>query len=116
MLNMAKNEINYLTKKEISYIIITGGLTEIKDFQLEAESVFGRIASIGNIPIVGARDNKYASCIGMIKYFDYKLKLRDREYSVLSQDDLDIICAANDKKIISSDSILGRVFGIFFDN
>ncbi len=116
MLNLAKNEINYLTKKEISYIIITGGLTEFKDFPLEIESVFGHTATIGKLNIVGARDNKYASCIGMIKYFDYKLKLREREYSVLSQDDLDILSGNNDKKLISSDSILGKVFGIFFDN
>lgn len=116
MLNMAKNEINYLTKKEISYIIITGGLTELKDFPLEIESVFGRLANVGRIQIVGARDNKYASCIGMIRYFDNKLKLRDREYSVLSADDLDTLCSASDKKVISSDSILGKVFGIFFDN
>ena len=91
MLNLAKNEINYLTKKEISYIIVTGGLTELKDFPLEIESIFGRNASIGKIPIVGVRDNKYASCVGMIKYFDYKLKLRDREYSILSQDDLELL-------------------------
>ena len=116
MLNLAKNEINYLTKKEISYIIVTGGLTELKDFPLEIESIFGRNASIGKIPIVGVRDNKYASCVGMIKYFDYKLKLRDREYSILSQDDLELLSGYNDKRIISSDSILWKIFGIFFDN
>lgn len=116
MLNMAKNEINYLTKKEISYIIITGGLTELKDFQITAESVFGRNARVGKIQIVGARDNKYASCIGMIKYFDSKLRLRDKEFSIFSDDDLDILSAKNAKKITSGESILGKVFGIFFDN
>ena len=116
LLNMAKNEINYLTKKEISYIIVTGGLTELKDFPLEIESVFGRIASMGKINIVGARDNKYAACVGMIKYFDYKLNLRDREYSIFNQDDLDALCANSEKRVVSSDSLLGKVFGIFFDN
>ncbi len=116
LLNMAKNEINYLTKKEISYIIITGGLTELKDFPLEIESVFGRIASMGKINIVGARDNKYAACVGMIKYFDYKLNLRDKEYSIFNQDDLDALCANSEKRVVSSDSLLGKVFGIFFDN
>ena len=116
MLNMAKNEINYLTKKEISYIIITGGLSELKDFSIEAESVFGTSAFIGKLPIIGARDNKYAACIGMIKYFDYKLKLRDKEFSVLSQDDLEKLSGSESKGIISSDSILGKIFGMFFDN
>lgn len=115
MLNMAKNEINYLTKKEISYIIITGGLSELKDFDLEVESVFGSIASVGRVKVIGARDNKYAACIGMLKYFDQKLKLRDKDYSILSQEDLDTLSAHGDKKS-SGDSILGKVFGIFFDN
>ncbi len=69
-LNMAKNEINYLTKKEISYIIISGGLSEIKDFPLEVESVFGTKADTGKIMIVGARSNEYATAIGMINLFD----------------------------------------------
>lgn len=116
MLNMAKNEINYLTKKEISYIIITGGLTELRDFSLEVESVFGRVAAIGKIQIVGARDNKYASCIGMIKYFDSKLRLRDKEYSIINSDDEEILSGNSDKKTASGESILGKVFGIFFDN
>lgn len=116
MLNMAKNEINYLTKKEISYIIITGGLSELRDFSIEVESVFGRLASVGKIQIVGARDNKYASCIGMIKYFDSKLKLRDKEYSVISSDDEELLTGNMEKKGITGESILGKVFGIFFDN
>lgn len=115
MLNMAKNEINYLTKKEISYIIITGGLTELKDFSIEIESVFGRLANVGKMQIVGARDNKFAVCIGMIKYFDSKLKLRDKEYSIITSDDEEILSGIGDKKA-SGESILGKVFGIFFDN
>lgn len=116
ILNMAKNEINYLTKKEISYIIISGGLSEFRDFSIEVESVFGRMATVGKLPIVGARDNKYAACIGMLKYFDYKLKLRDKEFSVLDDDDLETMTGNAGKKVISSDSILGKVFGMFFDN
>lgn len=115
MLNMAKNEINYLTKKEISYIIITGGLTELKDFSIEIESIFGRLANVGKMQIVGARDNKFAVCIGMIKYFDSKLKLRDKEYSIITSDDEEILSGIGDKKT-SGESILGKVFGIFFDN
>lgn len=116
ILNMAKNEINYLTKKEISYIIITGGLSELKDFSIEVESVFGRIASVGKIQIVGARDNKYASSLGMIKYFDSKLKLRDKEYSVVSSDDEELLSGSANRKSNVGDSVLGKVFGIFFDN
>ena len=116
MLNMAKNEINYLTKKEISYIIITGGLTELKDFSIACDSVFGRNASVGKINIIGVRDNKYAGCIGMIKYFNSKLMLRDKEFSCISSDEEEILCGTNDKRSGSGDSILSKVFGMFFDN
>ena len=114
MLNMTKNEINYLTKKEISYIIITGGLSEFKGFSLEVESVFGPLAKVGKINIIGARDNKYACCIGMIKYFHEKLKLRDKEFSMLESDELEQLSGSGAGK--NSSSVLNKVFGIFFDN
>lgn len=116
MLNMAKNEINYLTKKEISYIIISGGLSELRDFPLEVESVFGTKADVGKIMVVGARNNEYATAIGMIKFFDYKLKLRDREFSTFTADEIETICGGSEKRINLGDSVLGKVFGIFFDN
>lgn len=115
MLNMAKNEINYLTKNEISFIIITGGLSELKDFSLLVESVFGNIARTGKIRIVGARNNAFAPAVGMIKYFDYKLKLREQEFSILSSEDEEVLTQGSIKKN-NNDSILGKVFGIFFDN
>ena len=114
ILNMAKNEINYLTKKEISYIIITGGLSEFKGFTYEVESVFGTLAKIGKINIVGVRDNKYACAVGMIKYFDEKLKLRDREYSIFNQEELETLSGNGKHK--NNESVLNKVFGIFFDN
>jgi len=113
ILNMAKNEINYLTKKEISYIIITGGLSEFRDFSLEVESVFGNIATIGNLNIIGARDNKYACSIGMIKYFDENMNLRDKEFSILSQDEIDRLSGKDDLKDPKDESIIGKVFGMF---
>lgn len=116
MLNMAKMEINYLTKKEISYIIITGGLSEMRDFSLSVESVFGKIATLGNIQIVGVRDNKYASCIGMMNYFEKKLDIRDKDFSIFNADEEDMLCVKSNKKGLSGEGILSKVFGIFFDN
>ena len=113
MLNIAKNEINHLTNKEISYIIITGGLSEFKGFSLEVESVFGPLAKIGKINIVGVRDNKYAVSVGMIKYFDEKLKLRDKEYSIFNQEELETLSGSGRK---NGNSVLNKVFGMFFDN
>jgi hypothetical protein len=49
----------------------------------------------------------------MIKYFDAKLKQRDREFSIFNQDELDILNGKENRKALSGDSILGKVFGLF---
>ena len=116
ILKKAKNKINHLTKKEISYIIITGGLTEIKDFNILAEEIFGKNVTIGNVNIIGARDNKYSTAIGLIKNFNNKLNTKDRDYSIFDSDEIDILSSSNKSINVASDSILGKVFGYFFDN
>ena len=116
ILKKAKNKINHLTKKEISYIIITGGLTEIKDFNILAEEIFGKNVTIGNVNIIGARDNKYSTAIGLIRNFNNKLNTKDRDYSIFDSDEIDILSSSNKSINVASDSILGKVFGYFFDN
>lgn len=116
ILNLVKKEINYLTKKEISYIIFTGGLSEFKDFPIEVESIFNEKASVDELKIIGIRNNSYSTAIGMIKYFNEKLNLRDRDYSIFNEEETDIIGSSGTKVNISNDSIIGKVFGYFFDN
>jgi len=116
ILKNAKNKINHLTKKEISYIIITGGLTEIKDFNIIAEDIFGKNVTIGSVNIIGARDNKYSTSIGMIKNFNNKLNEKDKEYSMFDDEEIEALSSTDKRINIASDSILGKVFGYFFDN
>jgi len=116
ILNLVKKEINYLTKKEISYIIFTGGSSEIRDFPLEIESIYTSNATVDSLNIIGARNNIYSTAVGMIKYFNEKINLKDKEYSIFDEDELDIICNSEVKVNIGNDSILGKVFGYFFDN
>ena len=40
ILNLAKKQINLLTKKQISYIIITGGVTETAEFKNIVDYIF----------------------------------------------------------------------------
>lgn len=114
ILKLVKKSINHLTKKKISYIIVTGGLTELEDFNLTLTSLFGDTAKVGTINNLGARNNKYSVSIGMIKSFKEKLKLRHREYSTVSVEDAHLMCTADSAR--ANDSILGKVFGYFFDN
>ena len=116
ILKKAKNKINHLTKKEISYIIVTGGLTEIKDFNILAENIFGKNVTFGNVNIIGVRDNKYSTSVGMIKSFNNKLNEKGKEFSIFNEEEIETLCS-DDKRInVASDSILGKVFGYFFDN
>ena len=116
MLNSIKKNINYLTKKEISYIIITGGLTEIKDITILLQKVFGNKVRLGKINEIGARDNAFSTAVGMLKYFNSKLNLRGKDYSMLSDDDLELMISNNSKVGPNGDNIFGKVFSYFFDN
>ena len=88
ILKLAKNEIKNLTNREIRYIIITGGLSEIKGFSNLAEEVFGFVAKVNSIPIMGIRHNKYSSCFGVIKYFNEKLDLRGKDYNMFTEEEI----------------------------
>ncbi|MFI3260306.1 MAG: hypothetical protein R3Y13_01155 [bacterium] len=116
ILNLIKKQINLLTKKEISYIIVTGGVTQIKDFEFLMNEVFFRSAKIGNIQEIGIRDNHYASASGLIKYYNKKLKLHNDNFSVISANDIEDFSGVNKKVNISGNSPLGKILGMFYDN
>ncbi len=84
ILNLCKKQINLLTKREISYIIITGGLTEIKDFRLILNKIFKEKTIIGRVTELGVRHNKYGSSVGLIKYYAEKQELKGKEFSIFS--------------------------------
>ena len=116
MLNLAKKQINLLTKKEISYIIFTGGVTESVDFNLLLEEIFGDNIILGHVDELGARDNKFSSSVGLIKYYNSRLKLRNKEFSIFSIEEQEELSGLTKKVNISENSILGKLFGYFFDN
>lgn len=115
ILNLAKKQINLLTKKQISYIIVTGGVTETTEFKNMLEYVL-KDAYVGEVTELGARHNKYATAVGLIKYYDSRLKLRNRDFSIFSIEEQENFSGIHKKVNISGDSLLGKLFGYFFDN
>ncbi len=104
-----------MTKVEVDYILITGGTSEMSNFSLIAEEVLGKIAKINNIRIVGLRNNKYASAVGNIIYFIGKLKLKGKDYTIITKDDMEDLSSTKRNLInVSNESMLGKVFGYFF--
>lgn len=116
ILELSKKQMNLLTKKNIDYIIVTGGTSEIGDFNNLLDKVFTKTHILGKIDIVGVRNNKYSTAVGIIKYYNSRLKLKNKEYSVFSLDDLEILSGIHKKVNINENSILGKLFGYFFDS
>ncbi len=114
ILNEAKKEINLLTSKKIDYIIITGGTSNIPGFEYVVKDVFGDNANIGNVRMLGIRDNMYSSCIGNLVYFISKLKLKNQNYSMISDNEVYQITSQVGRKSNASDLMLGKLFGYFF--
>lgn len=115
ILNLAKNELNNLTKREIRYIIITGGVSELAGFQYIVEDVLGIRARVCNITTIGIRHNKYSSVYGIIKYFDSKLDLRGKKINMLSNEEIDNLITIKQIKE-NNDNFVNKVFGRFFEN
>ncbi len=86
ILKLAKKEINNLTKRKISYIIVTGGITELMGFSYVVENILGINSSCLMSNTIGVRNNKYSSSIGVIKYYHEKINLRG-EYLPFFDDD-----------------------------
>jgi cell division protein FtsA len=115
ILTLAKKEINLLTNRQIDYIIITGGTSNMTHFNYVAENIFGKGVIIGNIKLIGIRNNKYASALGNIAYFISKLKLKGKDYSMFTKSDVEDISTARRNIDMSNESMIGRVFGFFFN-
>ncbi len=113
---LIKKQINLLTKKEISYIIITGGITALPYFDHFIDDNFKDLATYMQVKEIGARHNKYSTCVGMIKYYNSRLKLRNAEYSIFSLDEQEELGGIGKKVNISENSLLGKIYGYFFDN
>lgn len=114
LLRLAKKQINILTNREISYIIITGGISELAGFEYVVENVFDRRCSILDINTMGIRSNMYSSSYGIVKYFHNKLDLRGLSYSMVSEKEANNLISTKGKTLNNShDNIISKVFSYF---
>ena len=82
LLKNVKKILNDLTNREISYIIITGGVSNLPGFDYLIRDIFGDIVTSINMSTIGVRNNVYTSCVGMLKYYYDKLKIRGIDYTM----------------------------------
>ncbi len=113
LLKLSKNEIKNLTNREIRYIIVTGGLSELQGFNHLIEDTFNGLAKVCKISTIGIRHNKYSSAFGVIKYFNEKLSLRGRDYNMIDNESLEIL-TSTENKLFDYDSFI-EVYNHLFD-
>ena len=115
ILKKSKNELNDLTKKEIRYIIVTGGISNIPGFDTICDNILKEKSFVSKINIVGIRDNRYSSSYGMIKYFINKLSIRGREYTMFNgEKEIELIEKV--RKNTEDTTVFSKLFGKLFDN
>lgn len=116
ILELSKKQILLLTKQNINYIIFTGGLTEMKNFRNLCFEIFGKDVIIYSLNTLGVRDNKYTTCLGMIKYFVDKMEVRGKEFSMINGEDESLLITPknNHRKIESK--IITNLFTKFLGN
>ena len=102
LLKNVKKILNDLTNREISYIIITGGVSNLPGFDYLIRDIFGDIATSINMSTIGVRNNVYTSCVGMLKYYYDKLKIRGIDYTMYS----DIEKNMHDKKNVVQNRLI----------
>ena len=112
LLRLAQKQILLLTKQNISYIVITGGLTEIRAFKNLVYEILGKDVIIYTEDTLGARNNKYTTSIGMIKYFIDKMEVRGKEYSMIDEQDEELLINPNNKNTKGKAGIT-KIFGNF---
>ena len=112
LLRLAQKQILLLTKQNISYIVITGGLTEIRAFKNLVYEILGKDVIIYTEDTLGARNNKYITSIGMIKYFIDKMEVRGKEYSMIDEQDEELLINPNNKSTKGKAGIT-KIFGNF---
>lgn len=111
---LIQKEIKYLTDKELDYVIFTGGVSMMTHFDYLVKEEFSSVSSVGNMKIIGVRNNIYSACIGNIIYFIGKLKLKGKNYSMISSKDMENLSSRRSGTNISSESMLGKVVEYFF--
>lgn len=111
ILKYAKKRILEITKKDISYLVITGGMTEIKSFKQLVFEILGKNVIIYSEDALGVRNNKYITSLGMIKYFIDKMEVRGKEYSIVTKEDETSLL--NPDKLKKDNVIFTKLFGSF---
>ena len=83
-------------------------------FQYLVEDILKSNATVYNSTTVGIRHNRYTSALGVIKYFDNKLELRDKSCEMFSADDVSKLIAVSENN--KDNAMINTMFEQFLDH
>ncbi len=116
ILKIARREISKLTNREVDYILITGGISNMTNFSLLATEILGSKAVVGNMKLIGVRNNAFSTSVGNIVYYISKLKLLGIRDTMIDDSDVNALTSINsDLATTNSETMLSKVFGYFFN-
>jgi cell division protein FtsA len=116
ILNLSYNEVQKITENKPMSIVLSGGSLNIEGYEAVINKVFGQIGRSAEYTNVGARDPKYSTAMGLIKTIYKKQVLRGKLKLSLSETAEEELVTFKKKSIqIDEDSVLGKVFGFFFE-
>ena len=108
ILKSVKKEINYLTNREISYIMFTGGITNLTGFPYLLEEDFPYEKVLCNMTALGIRSNIYSTSYGQIKYFCQKMNFREISYTMFDKKEIDVLTKKK-KKVSSTNNVIKTI-------
>ncbi len=114
ILTHARKKITNLTSNPIDYIIITGGTSNMYDFEYIANDVFGKKAILGNVRMLGIRNNAYSVALGSVIHFVNRRKQVGKVDTMINEEEEGSLEGKGSLLNLSSDSMLGKVFSYFF--
>ena len=87
-------------------------MTEIKSFKQLVFEFLGKDVIIYSTSDLGVRNNTYTTSLGMIKYFVEKMRLKGKEYTMITQEDEELLINPS-KNNKGENALLNKIFGSF---
>lgn len=112
ILASVNQELNSMSSHKPKFIFVTGGITNMMNFDQISREKLGKCAIIGNVNLIGLRNNKFSSALGNIIYFVNKLRLKGKDYSMISSEEMQNL--ATPKRNMNQESVLGKFVEYFF--
>lgn len=114
ILSLGKKEIGILTDKKMEYVIATGGVSNMEYFEYVMNDIFGPIASVGNINLIGLRNNIYSTALGNMIFYINKQNMQGIKSTMIDLEDIDNLSSTKKNLVVSTETMIGKVFEHFF--